>query len=773
MHKRVIIVSLIILAGLAGLCALGYYSIGLHAEGLTARRANEFVAVAEQIRLDVKRKLDDFIKAEENRRYTDYQYSYVPYATNDISAIVRSPLADNLYNGLAYGYFQLESDGTIISPYNKANEIPADSGAKLYIDNVKGNLIAALAGNGPTIGPETIPEIAMNQLAFRNQDQYAEKEIAESKDLDRKKEQSQKTVGKKVIAKTKSGYGANRRGDYRIPTFDEQQKQTTQVITRSRSNVERNISNSANFDNTGSARQRAQQADYGGYGGAYYAGSDPSQRGAPSRFGRQTNQPAASASAPQREISRPEDSPTQAQPTNITVTDGVEIRAEQMPDISAQALTTQIENSAAMSQRRSPATQTAPNTITLNAAVSYDIAGLDQRVAAQSAIQQSLLTQQDSQVEETVQIRIEPFTPIVVAGPEDHTEFPGQVFLLRHVQIEQKHFLQGFKLNEDELVKQVADSADRYVLRRDMGFDVGCEESPLATHTATLDFGFGELILNLFELKPNTIANQVSNLKKGFFAIVGVVFLAVMIAQASLWRTAREQIKLAKKKDDFISAVSHELRTPLTTIRMHTEMLEKGWIKSEDKKAEYYSTMRQESERLSRLIDNVLDFSRIQRGRKKYNFKLGDINHCIGDVVDMMTPCATKAGFKVEKDFAPVPQFAFDPDAVMQIVINLLDNAVKYANNADEKVIHVRTKCDNGYVLIEVEDHGPGVPRLQRQKVFDEFYRCADESRRETTGTGLGLALVKRFAQAHNGFVEILTARPTGAIFRVALTTEN
>ncbi len=246
-----------------------------------------------------------------------------------------------------------------------------------------------------------------------------------------------------------------------------------------------------------------------------------------------------------------------------------------------------------------------------------------------------------------------------------------------------------------------------------------------------------------------------------------------VIAQASLWRTAREQIKLAKKKDDFISAVSHELRTPLTTIRMHTEMLEKGWIKSEDKRSEYYSTMRQESERLSRLIDNVLDFSRIQRGRKKYNFKLGDINHCIGDVVDMMTPCATKAGFTVEKDFAPVAQFAFDPDAVMQIVINLLDNAIKYANNADEKVIHVRTECDNGYVLIEVEDHGPGVPRLQRQKVFDEFYRCADESRRETTGTGLGLALVKRFAQAHNGFVEILTARPTGAIFRVALTTEN
>ncbi|MCH8177959.1 MAG: HAMP domain-containing histidine kinase, partial [Proteobacteria bacterium] len=308
---------------------------------------------------------------------------------------------------------------------------------------------------------------------------------------------------------------------------------------------------------------------------------------------------------------------------------------------------------------------------------------------------------------------------------------------------------------------------------RDMGFDVGCDESPEAVHTATLDFGFGELILNLFELKPGLIASQVSNLKKGFFAIVGVVFVAVMLAQVSLWRSAREQIRLARKKDDFISAVSHELRTPLTTIRMHTEMLEKGWIKNEAQRDEYYATMRQESERLSRLIENVLDFSRIQRGSKKYNFQMGDINECVSDVIDMMGPCASQAGFAVEKDFGQVPQFAFDADAVMQIVINLMDNAIKYAWDAAEKFICVRTRCENGYVLIEVEDHGPGVPRLQRQKVFDEFYRCGDESRRETTGTGLGLALVKRFAQAHNGFVEILTAKPTGAIFRVGLVAQE
>ena len=118
-------------------------------------------------------------------------------------------------------------------------------------------------------------------------------------------------------------------------------------------------------------------------------------------------------------------------------------------------------------------------------------------------------------------------------------------------------------------------------------------------------------------------------------------------------------------------------------------------------------------------------------------------------------------------------QITFDSDAVMQIVINLLDNAVKYASGARDKTIIVRTGCEGRYVLIEVEDHGPGIPNVQRKKVFDEFYRIGDESKREATGTGLGLALVKKFAQAHNGFVDIIAAKPCGAVFRVGLAWDE
>ena len=202
---------------------------------------------------------------------------------------------------------------------------------------------------------------------------------------------------------------------------------------------------------------------------------------------------------------------------------------------------------------------------------------------------------------------------------------------------------------------------------------------------------------------------------------------------------------------------------------MYIEMLEKNWFKDESKRGKYYSNIRQESERLSRLIENVLDFSRIQRQAKKYNMTLGNVNKCISVVVDMMRGYAKQKGFEIKTEFGDVGQIKFDNDAVMQIIINLIDNAVKYAGGGDDKVIIVRSKREGEYVVIEVEDHGPGVERSQRNKIFDQFYRVGDESTRETAGTGLGLALVKSFAMAHNGFVEILNAKPKGAVFKVAL----
>jgi signal transduction histidine kinase len=390
---------------------------------------------------------------------------------------------------------------------------------------------------------------------------------------------------------------------------------------------------------------------------------------------------------------------------------------------------------------------------------------------------------------ETVQIRIEPFVPVVITGKKsEQSIFGGQIFLLRHVQIEDRHLLQGFQLNEEKLIEQVKDSARRF-MREGMTFVLAQAAGETGgpgrltgrtAYTAILGFGFGDLVLNLMEDDPGRIARQITQLRNWYIGITTMVVLAVTLALVSLWHNVRTQVHLSQQKDEFISAVSHELRTPLTSIRMYSEMLENNWVKSQEKLGEYYRTMRQESERLSRLIENVLDFSKIQKGKKKFAFNIGDINHCIADVVEMMRPYAAQHGFSITTYLGQVGQTSFDKDAVTQIVVNLLDNAIKYARVAGDKTITVRTAKQQQFTVIEVEDHGPGIAHRQRKKVFDQFYNYGAEvtgsgqrpTAPQSTGTGLGLTLVKKFAEAHNGFVEIVSAEPTGTIFRVGLAAK-
>jgi signal transduction histidine kinase len=655
MYKRLIILSIIILAAMCGLLFLGYHSISIREQGQQGARMGEFAAVAEQIRQDVTRKLDEFMQTEQNRPYTDYQYYYVPENVapgQQQIPVLRSPLAGRMEQGLAYGNFQIDPDGTVITPNDNVEQMYGlydltESDKKLYAEalsnrrNIEQNLLPALRGTKP--GPmKMYPK--MNLYSRNGTPPRTEPE----------------TVAPEKFVKEVDQKGKLSK-NYPIESL-QSKGQKTQIVEQSRAVFEQNVSNVA-----AQSQQQVQEQQ------------------------------------------------TQARQTEA------QFRQQAPPP---------------------PDRQT-----------------------------------------EMVQVRIEPFFPVVVprAGtPQDSqvrdedSIFGGQVFLLRHVQIEDRHFLQGFRLNEKKLVEQIDESASRFV-RKGMSFELSPKENEgdngKVAYAAILNFGFGDLVLNLKEIDPDWIGKEIRHLRIWYFSIVAIVLLAVTLGLASLWRNATAQIKLAQKKDDFISAVSHELRTPLTSIRMYAEMLEKNWVKSQDKAVEYYSNMRQESERLSRLIENVLDFSRIQRGRKKYTFNAGDINKCIADVVEMMRPYAVQKGFSIRTEHGRIEQATFDSDAVTQIVVNLLDNAIKYARDAKDKTIIVRTKADEKFTLIEVEDHGPGVPHRQRNKIFEQFYRPAAESTRETTGTGLGLALVKKFAEAHNGFVEIISAKPTGAIFRVALAT--
>jgi signal transduction histidine kinase len=254
---------------------------------------------------------------------------------------------------------------------------------------------------------------------------------------------------------------------------------------------------------------------------------------------------------------------------------------------------------------------------------------------------------------------------------------------------------------------------------------------------------------------------------------VSVVLAAVLLGGFFvMYRFGMRQITLRGQQQDFVSAVSHELKTPLTSIRMYGEMLQAGWA-GEDKKRTYYTYIAEESERLSRLIENVLALARMNRG----DARLELVSATVGDLLDMVrSKVATaleRAGFALSvtvPDDLRTATLRVDRDAFAQIFINLVDNALKFAARAERKEIAIAVRSEGRTVLFCVRDYGPGVPRGKMKKLFELFYRPEDELTRTTTGTGIGLGLVKQLATAMHASVDVRNCEP-GAEFRLLLPT--
>jgi Osmosensitive K+ channel histidine kinase len=219
-------------------------------------------------------------------------------------------------------------------------------------------------------------------------------------------------------------------------------------------------------------------------------------------------------------------------------------------------------------------------------------------------------------------------------------------------------------------------------------------------------------------------------------------------------------------KSYFVSSVSHELRTPLTSIRMFAETLQHGTIQSEKTKQEYYTIINRESERLSRLIDNVLDFSRIERGVKEYHFVTTDMKQVVRKAILTMKyqfqKSKIKFSFRVPKN---IPNILADMDALEEVIINLLSNAMKYSGSKKEVKLHVH-QMDNE-LLISVEDKGIGIPFQDRDKIFERFYRS--QGAYQAKGMGLGLTLVKHIVEAHDGKIEVKSKIGKGSTFIIRL----
>ena len=248
------------------------------------------------------------------------------------------------------------------------------------------------------------------------------------------------------------------------------------------------------------------------------------------------------------------------------------------------------------------------------------------------------------------------------------------------------------------------------------------------------------------------------------FAILGVLSVLMIGGLVLTYRSVNKQVALARLKSDFVSNVSHELRTPLALIRLYAETLELGRITKDEKKNEYYSIIRKESERLTALINNILDFSRIEAGRKEYDFRETDIAELVRNTLDSYRFQIEQQGFALEEQIDPgIPKMKVDREAIARALVNLVNNALKYSDS--EKFLGVRLYRDNAVLKLEVSDRGIGIERNEQARIFEKFYRTCDPLVHNTKGSGLGLSLVRHITHAHGGQVEVESTPGRGSKF--------
>ncbi|MCG8590068.1 MAG: ATP-binding protein [Proteobacteria bacterium] len=239
--------------------------------------------------------------------------------------------------------------------------------------------------------------------------------------------------------------------------------------------------------------------------------------------------------------------------------------------------------------------------------------------------------------------------------------------------------------------------------------------------------------------------------------------LVTVLGLFAVERMVRVVVDFAERRSNFVAAVSHELKTPLTAIRMYAEMLRDGLVSSAEKRGEYTRTITDESERLSRLIDNVLEFSRLEKGNHELRLHVGAVAPLLEEVAETLRPHAERLGFQLVVDSDPeLPQVRFDRDAVLQVLFNLVDNAMKYAAAAAVREIRLEAHAHEGDVVISVRDFGPGLPPGRESRVFEPFYRGESELTRTTQGTGIGLALVRELTSAMGARVAAANAEGGG-----------
>jgi len=366
----------------------------------------------------------------------------------------------------------------------------------------------------------------------------------------------------------------------------------------------------------------------------------------------------------------------------------------------------------------------------------------------------------------------------------------GHLVVFRKVWRDGNRFIQGLLLDQDSFIQQTVDSAfidtNLYdmsnlivayqddVIHSVSGHDTyQLASSPVAMDGAllyrsrlTAPLDSLELIFSIKSLPAGPGASVL-----GWVTLVlAIVFIGGFVA---IYRLGRSQIQLARQQQDFVSAVSHELKTPLTSIRMYGEMLKEGWA-DEAKRQSYYEFIHDESERLTRMISNVLQLAKITRNEPQFDLQATNVGELMSNIESKISSQVESAGFTMRfkrSQSADQATINIDDDCFAQIIINLVDNAIKFSKNAKDQSIVISSRLGNdGAIAFAVRDHGPGIARGQMKKIFELFYRAENELTRETVGTGIGLAIVHQLTTAMDGKVDVVNKDP-GVEFTISFPT--